>query len=366
MMNPKGALLIVLLLIVSGCDSDDINGTNDLTKPTVDAGADQLHTLPKTTLTLKGSAKSYPKNFYSIKETKWTQISGPQQLTILNDKDLTATLVNPTMAGTYVFELYAKDSGSRTNTDKMKVILQNTSVMSMVRKTTGYADDYDAVWNSVVEDYANYVDIEQKWQSMYQPYFVEAENIQLEQEWQSLLKDMADEVGDIHIVALAQHTTQSVSTDSEQDTDSAPAPSPVIQWESSNNIGVITFNDLSSLSLTQLNRSIQEAVYALQDTHELWLKFPEDIAISEQKTLQLLSWFTFQPTSLRLETRQGEEETIPLMRNPLLTQSTVLVKGHHDSHSATTLTEYLLGQASGEESFSFKREFVLLSTPLGD
>ncbi|WGV99427.1 hypothetical protein QF117_15945 [Vibrio sp. YMD68] len=366
MKNPKSAFLIVLLLIVSGCDSDDINGTNDLTKPTVDAGVDQVHTLPKTTLTLKGTAKSYPKNFYSIKETKWTQLSGPQQLTILNNTDLTATLMNPTTAGTYVFELYVKDSGGRTNTDKMKIILQNTSVMSMARTTTGYADDYEAVWRSVAEDYVDYVDIEQKWQSMYQPYFVEAENIQLEQEWQSLLKKMADEVGDKNLVAQTINRTQSVSTYSEQETDSAPAPSPVIQWENSNNIGVITFNDLSSLSLTQLNREIQEAVYALQDTHELWLKFPEDIAISEQKTLQLLSWFTFQSTSLRLETSQGEEETIAIMRNPLLTQSTVQVKGNHTNHSVVTLQSYLLGQAQGEESFSFKRKFVLLSTPLGN
>ncbi len=77
MCNLLKIVLIATLLLLAGCDVDD---ANKYTKPTVNAGSDQYHTLPINTITLHGSAKSWPKLVFSIRTKQWRQISGPQSL----------------------------------------------------------------------------------------------------------------------------------------------------------------------------------------------------------------------------------------------------------------------------------------------
>lgn len=112
-----------IVILLAGCSSDDWKDTEKLTKPTVNAGDDQLLTLPLNNITLSGSAKS-ELSVYTIRNTTWRQVSGPQSLALLNADTLKATVLYPTVAGTYLFELSAEDSGGRKNSDQIQVIIQ--------------------------------------------------------------------------------------------------------------------------------------------------------------------------------------------------------------------------------------------------
>nr|WP_233267833.1 hypothetical protein [Vibrio mimicus] len=61
---------------------------------------------------------------YTIRNTTWRQVSGPQSLALLNSDTLKASVLYPTVAGTYLFELSAEDSGGRKNSDQIQVIIQ--------------------------------------------------------------------------------------------------------------------------------------------------------------------------------------------------------------------------------------------------
>ncbi len=111
----------VLMVALVGC-SVDTDEAKKLTKPTVNAGNDQVHTLPVSSIALNGTASTSP-SVYDIETISWTQRSGPQQLSILNADKLKASIINPTLAGTYEFQLYVRDSGDRSNTDTVRLIL---------------------------------------------------------------------------------------------------------------------------------------------------------------------------------------------------------------------------------------------------
>ncbi|PKF79174.1 hypothetical protein CW749_12090 [Vibrio sp. vnigr-6D03] len=110
-----------LMVALVGC-SVDTDEAKKLTKPTVNAGNDQVHTLPVSSIALNGTASTSP-SVYDIETVSWTQRSGPQQLSILNTDKLKASIINPTLAGTYEFQLYVRDSGDRSNTDTVRLIL---------------------------------------------------------------------------------------------------------------------------------------------------------------------------------------------------------------------------------------------------
>lgn len=110
-----------LMVALVGC-SVDTDEAKKLTKPTVNAGNDQVHTLPVSSIALNGTASTSP-SVYDIETISWTQRSGPQQLSILNADKLKASIINPTLAGTYEFQLYVRDSGARSNIDTVRLIL---------------------------------------------------------------------------------------------------------------------------------------------------------------------------------------------------------------------------------------------------
>ncbi|KGK08866.1 PKD domain-containing protein [Vibrio navarrensis] len=131
--SAKIILMLGVMALVSGCDVDDVTDADKLSKPTVNAGSDQLLKLPLNSITLAGSAKSFL-SAYKIKTTSWSQIAGPQQLALLNADKLTATALYPTTAGTYIFQLYAKDTGGRSNTDQVKIIIEPATQASAIRR----------------------------------------------------------------------------------------------------------------------------------------------------------------------------------------------------------------------------------------
>ena len=371
MSNLIKVMFLSSMLFLSACSVDDITDADKYTKPTVNAGADQLHTLPIHTITLSGSAKTYPKHIYEIKTIRWTQISGPQQLTVLNSDSLKATLINPTVAGTYTFELYVKDSARRTNTDRVTVILHEQAQMTSARMSAGFHDDYDEIRHSVAENYTAYAQIEDKWQEIYQPYKIKADNIDTEKEWQKLVREMLLEVNDARLVINPfVHSQPFVRAQSFVRYQPLAHPQQVkqtlkgvessyLRWETNNNIGLITFNDLSSANLNQLNKDIKQALKELKDTHELWLNFPEKGQINEQVALQLMMLFTHKATHIHLDTQAGDVSQLLISSNPLLPQSIVRMKKVDSHQTVEVIEEYLLTQELGIPEFLFKQEFAV-------
>ncbi|NOH97830.1 hypothetical protein [Vibrio sp. 99-70-13A1] len=371
MSNLFKVMFLSSALFLSACSVDDVTDADKYTKPTVNAGADQLHTLPVHTITLSGSAKTYPKHVYEIKTIRWTQLSGPQQLTVLNSDSLSATLINPTVAGTYIFELYVKDSARRTNTDRVTVILHEQAQMTSARMSAGFHDDYDEIWHSVAENYTAYDQIEDKWHEIYQPYKIKADNIDTKKEWQKLVQEMLLEIKDARLVINPFVHSQSLASSQALALDQ-PLVHPkqvkqtpkgfetsYLRWETNNNIGLITFNDLSSVNLKQLNKEINQALIRLKDTHELWLDFPEKVQINEQVALQLMMLFTHKATHIHLDTQADDISQLLISSNPLLPQSIVRMKKVDSHQTVEVIEEYLLTQELGIPEFLFKQEFAV-------
>ncbi len=371
MSNLFKVMFLSSALFLSACSVDDVTDADKYTKPTVNAGADQLHTLPVHTITLSGSAKTYPKHVYEIKTIRWTQLSGPQQLTVLNSDSLNATLINPTVVGTYIFELYVKDSARRTNTDRVTVILHEQAQMTSARMSAGFHDDYDEIWHSVAENYTAYDQIEDKWHEIYQPYKIKADNIDTKKEWLKLVQEMLLEVKDARLVINPFVHSQSLASSQALPLDQPLAhPKQVkqtpkgfetsyLRWETNNNIGLITFNDLSSVNLKQLNKEINQALIGLKDTHELWLDFPEKGQINEQVALQLMMLFTHKATHIYLDAQADDISELLISSNPLLPQSIVRMKKAHSHQAVEVIEQYLLAQELGVPEFIFNQKYVV-------
>ena len=84
-------------------------GTTTPVPPTVSAGATQSITLPVSTVTLTGTAVANAGA--TISSTLWTQTSGPNTATIASPSAL-STSVTGLVAGTYTFQLKAKDNNN--------------------------------------------------------------------------------------------------------------------------------------------------------------------------------------------------------------------------------------------------------------
>ena len=86
--------------------------------PVVNAGADQLLTLPISQVQLTGTATDSDGTIASL---LWTEISGPT-VTMTNTTTLTLALTN-LLTGTYVFQLSAKDNGGTVANDQVTVMV---------------------------------------------------------------------------------------------------------------------------------------------------------------------------------------------------------------------------------------------------
>ncbi|HSZ87731.1 MAG TPA: T9SS type A sorting domain-containing protein [Puia sp.] len=96
------------------------NGT--INSLSCNAGTNQTITLPTSTITLDASGSSSGND--SISSYNWTQISGPNNSTILNDSAL-ATTANNLVAGNYNYELKIKDASGDSCISTVQVSVQS-------------------------------------------------------------------------------------------------------------------------------------------------------------------------------------------------------------------------------------------------
>ncbi|WFB51170.1 MULTISPECIES: hypothetical protein [Vibrio] len=304
---------------------DDASDGEKYTKPTVNAGSDQAHTLPVERLTLSGSAKTYPAYLYSIKTTHWRQVSGPQQLVLLNEDELTAMALNPTAAGTYEFELYAKDSLGRTNTDRVTVVLREVAAQQRAASTQGYADDFDVMWTSVTEHYGQYEVIQDQWQQIYQPYLLKASAIESETQWEQLLIDLR-----------AQVQAETVAWSSSG-----------VWVESHMTNGIVTLRILSvpNGQPHELEQAIRHELRRYSNVQEWVLTGLTASARDLQTELTLFKLFAYQDTSVCLWRRSAEPECYALRANALLGGKPVRMD--REGNKETKLTRFLAAQEAG-------------------
>ncbi len=89
------------------------------TAPTVSAGKGQVITLPATSATLTGSATG--NNGATISSLTWKQSAGPATATITSDSSLSTAVTGMTVAGSYIFTLYATDNNGNSANGSMTV-----------------------------------------------------------------------------------------------------------------------------------------------------------------------------------------------------------------------------------------------------
>ena len=123
------------------------------TAPTVSAGSAQTVTLPTSSATLKGVAKAGSKS--SVGSTSWTQVSGPNTAglgslvnsllntvtgllnTVLGGSDTVSAKVSGLVAGTYVFQLTAKDNDGQAASSTVTVVVNSSSAATPPTVTAG-------------------------------------------------------------------------------------------------------------------------------------------------------------------------------------------------------------------------------------
>ncbi|HLA60210.1 MAG TPA: PKD domain-containing protein, partial [Puia sp.] len=87
--------------------------------PVANAGADQVITLPVSSVTINGSGSSASSG--SIVSYTWTEKSGPSAVSLSNSAQNT---VNNLLAGNYVFLLTVTDQNGATGTDSIQITVQ--------------------------------------------------------------------------------------------------------------------------------------------------------------------------------------------------------------------------------------------------
>ena len=115
-------------MLLSAC------GGNILTqKPDVDAGEDQVISAPTNTVWLTGSVKIRALNA-KIRTVRWTQISGPEDVIIINNEQSTAAFDLPATAGVYQFELTVVDNFRNEDDDSVSITITEAAVESSSNK----------------------------------------------------------------------------------------------------------------------------------------------------------------------------------------------------------------------------------------
>ncbi|HAS6193845.1 TPA: hypothetical protein ACGVAX_001082 [Vibrio vulnificus] len=363
MCNLLKIVLIATLLFLAGCDVDDASDATKYTKPTVNAGSDQYHTLPIDTITLHGSAKSWPKLVFSIKTKQWRQISGPQSLTILNADSFTATLLNPTVAGTYIFELYAKDSGDRSNTDQVKIVLREPQPVVAARNSLGYEDDYQQLWQSVATNYPRYDQIQDEWQQLYQPYLIKAAQAQNEEQWRSLVEAMFTELSGSRLTAIQASSAELWRTN--------PTRGLVVSGRQDNGIGLLeigalheqdALHDIGELheidalhdvSLADFTKQLDDALMQLKGVSEIRLEIRTPNALGEQALFTLLEKLTTRAALLCISPNKEASSCVSLPANSDLDGVALLINPTCEQTTCRILSEYLSYLHSGEQHFYY-------------
>lgn len=106
-------------LTATGSVSVIVNAATATTPPTVTAGKGQLITLPTSSVTLAGTATG--NGGATIKTVTWKQSTGPATTTIASPSSVSTTVSGLTVAGSYVFTLYATDNNGKTTYASMTV-----------------------------------------------------------------------------------------------------------------------------------------------------------------------------------------------------------------------------------------------------
>ncbi|MGL0940733.1 PKD domain-containing protein [Vibrio vulnificus] len=357
MCNLLKIVLIATLLFLAGCDVDDASDATKYTKPTVNAGSDQYHTLPIDTITLYGSAKSWPKLVFSIKTKQWRQISGPQSLTILNADSFTATLLNPTVAGTYIFELYAKDSGDRANTDQVKIVLREPQPVVAARKSLGYEDDYQQLWQSVATNYPRYDQIQDEWQKLYQPYLIKAAQAQNEEQWRSLVEAMFTELSGSRLTAIQSPSAEQWRAN--------PTKALAVHSRQDNGIGLLEIGalheqyalhdigELHDVSLADFTKQLDDALMQLKEVSEIRLEIRTPNTLGEQALFTLLEKLTTRAALLCISPNKEASSCVSLPANSDLDGVALLINPTCEQTTCRILSEYLSYLHSGEQHFYY-------------
>ncbi|EWS66979.1 hypothetical protein JS84_00040 [Vibrio vulnificus] len=363
MCNLLKIVLIATLLFLAGCDVDDAADANKYTKPTVNAGSDQVHTLPINTITLHGSAKSWPKLVFSIKTKQWRQISGPQSLTILNADSFTATLLNPTVAGTYLFELYAKDSGDRANTDQVKIVLREPQPVVAARKSLGYEDDYQQLWQRVATNYPQYDQIQDEWQQLYQPYLIKAAQAQNEEQWRSLVEAMFTELSGSRLTAIQSpsaeqwrvNSTRALAVRGRQDNGIGLLEIGALhEQDALHDIGELHEIDaLHDVSLADFTKQLDDALMQLKEVSEIRLEIKAPNALGEQALFTLLEKLTTRAALLCINPNKEPSSCVSLPANSDLDEVVLFSNPTCEQTTCRILSEYLSYLHSGEQHFYY-------------
>lgn len=117
-------LTMLTFLLLSGCDdsvADSVIGSS-FPKPDVNAGADQEISTPTDSVWLMGSVKIRTYNA-KTKKIRWSQISGPERVTIVNREQLTAGFDLPATTGEYEFKLVVTDTYNNSDDDSVKITI---------------------------------------------------------------------------------------------------------------------------------------------------------------------------------------------------------------------------------------------------
>ncbi len=280
-------LILLTLFVLMGCS--DSTDPKNWSKPTANAGNDQVVTLPGHQITLYGSAKSHIK-IYDIDEVYWRQISGPQSVQILNADKLTATVLMPTQPGHYQFRLEVEDSGGRTDTDDVLIIVNAASAASMTRTGSkeDLVDNYHAIWQTIADHYINYPEQSEQWQSLYQEFLVKSVQAESHEQWLTEMNTLLAHLNDSELT-LGKPVDE--------------VEKAQLAWYQDNGVGYIEFGEINNQGFHSLRQLLEQAKYELSDLSEVHLVFEKSIGGDEQIALMIANVMQLAPQHIEVESR---------------------------------------------------------------
>ena len=116
--------------------------------PTVSAGKGQAITLPTTGTTLTGTATG--NSGATIKTLTWKESSGPATASISSPASLSTAISGLTVAGSYVFTLYATDNNGKSANGSMTVVVNPNPSKSSPSTPTAVAPTVNAGKGQVI------------------------------------------------------------------------------------------------------------------------------------------------------------------------------------------------------------------------
>ncbi|MDN3683631.1 hypothetical protein QW180_03655 [Vibrio sinaloensis] len=158
------------------------------------------------------------------------------------------------------------------------MILRAAQPIQQAQSTTSYTDDYEAMWNYVVTEYADYANIEDKWQQLYQPYWVKKQPRRVQRKrGKKILVEIEQELdlANLTLAQAQQRVAQPLSW----------------EWYNNNGIAEVKIKNAHVDHLDEINQQVATMLALSPGLYKIQLQLLDAQTLDRQTQLMLMQIF---------------------------------------------------------------------------